>query len=184
MDKTKISKKMSYMLRHCTDPLYIDLNGGWADINIIIKDLEKKFPEVNADIIEQIVAEDLKDRYSFDETHKKIRANQGHSISGVIIKMEEPEPPEFLYHGTATRFLDNIMKQGLKSMSRQYVHISPDKKTAVEVGKRHGKPVILVIKAKELVSAGHKLYRSSNGVWLTDYVPPEFFTIEYSNTEN
>ena len=76
MDKTKISKKMSYMLRHCTDPLYIDFNGGWADINIIIKDLEKKFPEVNTDIIEQIVAEDLKDRYSFDETHKKIKLIQ------------------------------------------------------------------------------------------------------------
>ena len=59
-------------------------------------------------------------------------------------------------------------------MSRQFVHISPDTATAEEVGKRHGKPVILIIKAKELAQSGHKLYRSSNGVWLTDEVPAEY----------
>ena len=93
--------------------------------------------------------------------------------------MDEPEPPEFLYHGTATRFLETIFKEGLKPMKRQYVHISNDLETAVEVGKRHGKPVVLIIKAKELAAAGHKLYRSSNGVWLTDAVPTEFFTVRY-----
>ena len=118
--------------------------------------------------------------YSFDSTGTKIRANQGHSIPGVVIEMEAPEPPEFLYHGTATRFLDTIMKDGLKPMTRQFVHISPDYETAVKVGSRHGKPVVLKIRAKDFVDDGNELYRSSNGVWQARCVPPVYFTICYS----
>ena len=174
MELTKISKKLSYLLRHCTEPFYIDLDGGWADTEAIISALKAAYPVTDMDILEKIVADDAKGRYSFNEDHTRIRANQGHSIPGVVIEMEQPEPPEFLYHGTATRSLPDILKDGLKPMSRQFVHISPDTATAEEVGKRHGKPVILIIKAKELAQSGHKLYRSSNGVWLTDEVPAEY----------
>lgn len=93
--------------------------------------------------------------------------------------MEQPEPPEFLYHGTAVRFLADIMRDGLKPMSRQYVHISSDLETAVQTGRRHGKPVVLVIRAKNFVGDGHSLYRSSNGVWLAKDVPAEYFTVKY-----
>lgn len=181
MELTKISKKLSFLLRHCTEPLYIDLNGGWADVNQIIHELKTKYNEANKTILEQIVAEDEKGRYSFNKDHTKIRANQGHSIPGVIIEMEQPEPPELLYHGTATRFLSAIMEEGLKPMSRQYVHISPDIETAVKVGSRHGKPVILIIRAKEFVSDGNPLYCSSNGVWLAEKVPCKYFSIQYLN---
>ena len=91
--------------------------------------------------------------------------------------MESPEPPEFLYHGTAERFLDTILKEGLKPMTRQFVHISPDYETAVKVGRRHGKPVILKIRARDFNNDGNELYRSSNGVWQARYVAPEYFTI-------
>ena len=111
MDMKKVSINLSYMLRHSTDPLYINLEGGWADVQTIINSIKEKYPEVNIDILEQIVAEDTKGRYLFNETHDKIRANQGHSIPGVVIQMEEPDPPEFLYHGTATRFLDFILNE-------------------------------------------------------------------------
>ena len=94
--------------------------------------------------------------------------------------MEAPEPPEFLYHGTATRFLDTIMKDGLKPMTRQFVHISPDYETAVKVGGRHGKPVVLKIRAKDFVDDGNELYRSSNGVWQAKAVPPEYLTVLFS----
>ena len=181
MELTKISKKMSYMLRHSTDPLYIDLNGGWADVNTIIKALKERYPEVTRSVVEQIVAQDEKGRYSFNDKRTKIRANQGHSIPGVIIEMEQPEPPEHLYHGTATRFLDSIVQHGLIPMNRQFVHISPDFETAVKVGKRHGKPVVLIIDAKRFVEDGHELYLSSNNVWQAKAVPPEYFTIEYLN---
>lgn len=177
MNVSRISKTMSWMLRHCQEPRYIDLNGGWAGVNDILSALKKKYPDVTIKTIEQIVADDEKGRYSFDSTGTKIRANQGHSIPCVVIEMEAPEPPEFLYHGTATRFLDTIMKDGLKPMTRQFVHISPDYETAVKVGQRHGKPVVLKIRAKDFVDEGNELFRSSNGVWQARYVPPAYFTI-------
>lgn len=179
MNLKKVSVKMSWLLRHCQEPLYIRLDGGWAEIKTILYVLKKNYPEVTLDTIKQIVAEDEKGRYSFDESGTKIRANQGHSIPGVVIKMESPEPPEFLYHGTATRFLDAIMHEGLKPMKRQFVHISPDYETAVKVGSRHGKPVILKIRAKDFRGDGDELYRSSNGVWQAKYVAPEYFTVCY-----
>ena len=179
MNLTSISKKMSFLLRHCKNPQYIDLNGGWAPVTVILSVLKKDFPEMTRSILEQIVAEDEKGRYSFHPDGTKIRANQGHSIPGVVIEMEQPDPPELLYHGTATRFLSSIMQDGLKPMSRQYVHISHDFETAVKVGRRHGNPVILVIRAQDFVADGHKLYRSSNGVWQAEYVPREYFTVQY-----
>lgn len=180
MELTKISKKMSYMLRHCTDPLYIDLNGGWADVDTIIKALKERFPQVSRAVLDEIVADDEKGRYSYNADGTKIRANQGHSIPGVIIEMEQPEPPDYLYHGTATRFLDSIMRNGLIPMSRQYVHISPDFETAVKVGKRHGKPVVLMMDAKRFVADGYELYLSANGIWQAKHVPPEYFKVKYA----
>ena len=181
MNLKKISVKMSWMLRHCQTPQYIEQNGGWADVKTILSALKERYPDVTLKTIKQIVAEDEKGRYSFDSTETKIRANQGHSIPGAIVEMEAPEPPEFLYHGTATRFLDAIMQEGLKPMSRQFVHISPDYATAVKVGSRHGKPVVLKIRAKDFVDDGNELYRSSNGVWQAKAVPPEYFSVCYSD---
>lgn len=173
MTNIKVSRKLSFLLRHSTDPLYIDLEGGWAKVNDILKVLGISRKE-----LDEIVAEDEKGRYSYDSTGTRIRANQGHSISGVVVDMVQPEPPEFLYHGTATRFLDGIMKEGLKPMSRQWVHLSFDYETAVNVGKRHGGvPVVLVIHAQEFVRSGHELYRSTNGVWQAKVVPPEYFKV-------
>lgn len=167
--KSKVSKKLSYLLRHSQDPLYINLEGGWAKVETILEALQ-----ISQTQLEQIVTEDEKMRYSFDKGGTKIRANQGHSIPGVYIEFASPEPPEFLYHGTATRFLDSIMKDGLKPMTRQWVHISPTYETAVKVGSRHGKPIVLRVKAKEFVAAGNKLFLSDNGVWLATAVPPSF----------
>ena len=149
MNLKRISVKLSWMLRHCQSPRYIDLNGGWADVNTIVRALKKQFPDFDRETLDLIVAQDEKGRYSFDKTGARIRANQGHSIPGVVIEMESPEPPEFLYHGTAEQFVDVIMREGLKPMTRQFVHISPDYETAVKVGSRHGKPVILKIRARD-----------------------------------
>jgi putative RNA 2'-phosphotransferase len=129
--------------------------------------------------LDEIVATDAKGRYSYDDTGMRIRANQGHSIDGVELNMESPKPPEYLYHGTATRFLESILRDGLKPMNRQWVHISPDFETAVMVGKRHGKPVVLEIRARQFVADGHELFRSANGVWQAKAVHPEYFTVRY-----
>lgn len=179
MNLTKISVKLSWVLRHGKTPKYITPDGGWADVDTIISVLKEKNPEFDLEALKQIVAEDEKGRYSFDATGTKIRANQGHSIPGVVIEMESPEPPEYLYHGTATRFLDTIMKEGLKPMSRQFAHISPDYTTAVKVGSRHGKPVVLKIRARDFKNNGNELYRSSNGVWQAKEVPREYLSVVF-----
>ncbi len=129
------------------------------------------------DILEEIVRTDNKQRYSFNEDKTLIRANQGHSIP-VDVELEEKQPPQYLYHGTAERFLDSIMSDGLKPMSRLYVHLSQDKETAVKVGKRHGSPVVLKIKAEEMWKDGIKFYLSQNGVWLTKYVDNKYIVVE------
>ena len=58
MDLTKISKKLSYLLRHSTEPLYIDLDNGWANTEEIIEVLCEKYPDVNIRILEHIVSAD------------------------------------------------------------------------------------------------------------------------------
>jgi putative RNA 2'-phosphotransferase len=176
MDKTKASKFMSLILRH--DPaaagIALDANG-WAVIDEMLAGMAGKGLPVTRAILDEIVAEDSKQRYAISEDGMRIRANQGHSIA-VDVGLEEQRPPDVLFHGTASRFAEAIRHDGLKSMSRQHVHLSPDEPSALAVGRRHGKPVIFRIDAKRMADAGFKFYRSANGVWLTSHVPVEFLT--------
>lgn len=177
MKLERISKHLSYLLRHCCQPLYIDPDGGWADVETILGALRQYAPETDRAMLDRIVASDRKGRYSYDPTGTRIRANQGHSIPNVTVEMTQPEPPEFLYHGTATRFLPGILAEGLKPMSRRFVHLSAQYDTAVAVGKRHGVPVVLVIRAADFASDGHGLLLSANGVWQAEEVPPEYISL-------
>lgn len=177
MKLEKISVQLSYMLRHSKEPLYISLDGGWAQVDTVLQVLRQRFPGVDRGVLDEIVASDRKGRYSYDAGGTRIRANQGHSIPGVKVEMTAPMPPEYLYHGTADRFLPVILKEGLKPMTRQFVHISPDYRTALAVGKRHGTPVVLVIRAADFVADGHELFLSANGVWQAKAVPPEYFSV-------
>lgn len=167
-----IGRKLAFLLRHSQDPLYISLDGGWAQVSVITKALN-----ISRAQLDEIVATDNKQRYMYDEHKQRIRACQGHSIPGVVVDMEQPEPPEYLYHGTATRFLDVIMKEGLKPMSRQWVHLSKDVETAHNVGSRHGTPIILRFAAQRFVADGYQLYRSLNGVWQAKEVPAQYLEI-------
>ena len=81
-----------------------------------------------------------------------------------------------LYHGTATRFVEAILAEGLKPQSRQQVHLSLDEVTAHRVGQRHGKAVIFKVDAARMHVQGFKFYVADNGVWLTDEVPPQFLS--------
>jgi len=108
---------------------------------------------------------------------KRIRANYGHSIP-VLLEEEAAEPPEFLFHGTAQRFLSSIKNKGLGPGDRQYVHLVEDEKTAFEVGRRHGEPVVLKVRAQEMHSKGHKFFKTASAIWLTKEVPPDYIGIE------
>jgi len=168
----RISKYLSFILRHKPEAVNLKLDEkGWADIDEII--LKTKKFSLNRKLIEKVVLEDYKQRYIIDGD--KIRANQGHSIN-VDLELKPQIPPKILYHGTATRFIDSIMKTGLKTQNRQYVHLSKDLKTAKNVGSRHGKVVILNIDTVSMLEDGVEFYISENGVWLTNHVPVKYIT--------
>jgi len=174
----KLSIFISLVLRHQPDAAGIKLDEhGWANVDELIEGISNTGRIIDKDILEEIVRTDNKQRYSFNEDKTLIRANQGHSVP-VDVELEEKQPPQYLYHGTAERFLDSIMAEGLKPMSRLYVHLSKDKETAVKVGKRHGKPVVLKIKAEEMWKDEIKFYLSQNGVWLTKYVDKKYIVVE------
>ena len=59
-------------------------------------------------------------------------------------------------------------------MARHHVHLSGDIPTAIKVAARRGKPVVLAVDAAAMHQAGIPFYRSANGVWLVDHVPPEY----------
>jgi putative RNA 2'-phosphotransferase len=168
------SKFLSYVLRHAPESIGLTLGeGGWVDVVQLLERAAAAGRRLDRETLETIVATSDKKRFTLSEDGKLIRASQGHSVK-VALGMEPVTPPETLYHGTATRFLEAIRAEGLKPGSRQQVHLSADEVTARAVGARHGKPVILRVAAGDMYRAGHRFYRADNGVWLTDAVPPQF----------
>lgn len=170
----KLSKFISLVLRHNPDAANIVLDEhGWANVDQLLKGINQTGRKIDRNILEEIVATDNKQRYSFNANKTQIRANQGHSIP-VDLELEAQEPPQFLYHGTASRYLGSIMAGGLKPMSRLYVHLSKDIETALQVGKRHGIPVILKIYSGVMYKDGQPFYLSKNGVWLVEKVDTNY----------
>lgn len=175
-DKKRIGKFLSLVLRHDPAKIGIELDeNGWANVKELIEKCKKHRCHFSFDDLVEIVETNDKQRYSFNEKRNKIRANQGHSID-IDLALSPVEPPEFLYHGTATRFLSSIMEEGIVKGSRQHVHLSEDKETATKVGSRHGKATILTIMTGKMHRDGILFYQSDNGVWLTDYVDVKYIT--------
>ncbi|MFH7015925.1 RNA 2'-phosphotransferase [Flavobacterium sp. FlaQc-47] len=169
-----ISKFLSLVLRHSPETINLKLDeNGWAVVEELIEKCSKNGNELDAALLDYVVENNDKKRFAFNEDKTKIRASQGHSIS-VELDLNEVEPSEFLYHGTVEKFLENIQKEGLQKMSRQHVHLSKDKETAIKVGGRRGIPQILTVKSGEMFKDGFKFYLSENNVWLTDEVPPKY----------
>lgn len=165
-----MSKFLSLILRHKPQIVGLQLDEhGWANVDELIS----RVKGLDLAILEKIIATDEKQRYSFSEDKKLIRANQGHSIP-VDLELEELNPPEILFHGTTEKFSAAISAQGLKKMSRLYVHLSADVETAEKVGRRRGIPKIFVVESAKMLADGFKFYRSVNGVWLTEYVPAKY----------
>ncbi len=170
----RLSKFLSLVLRHRPERIGISLDAqGWARVDELIPAANKAGFILSRETLEEIVANDSKQRYSFSSDGKLIRANQGHSVR-VDLGLEPAIPPEHLYHGTAERFLSGIGLNGIQSKGRQHVHLSPDEQTARTVGQRHGKPVVLVVQARKMQADGYEFYLSENGVWLTKEVPTAY----------
>ncbi|GAB2932763.1 RNA 2'-phosphotransferase [Hafnia psychrotolerans] len=172
---TDISKFLSYVLRHQPEAIDLSLDKeGWAVISDLILCSVKEGYTLDNNLLRNIVDNSDKKRFTISDDGLRIRAAQGHSTQQVDIAYKEKTPPDILYHGTATRFISVIREQGLIPLSRQYVHLSPDEDTAIRVGQRHGKPVVLKIKALNMYEQGFEFFQADNGVWLTDTVPYRF----------
>ena len=163
-------KHLAFLLRHDKNAFNAGLidNNGWRSVSELIKE-----HGYTKQLLDEITDTNNKKRYEFNTDKSKIRARQGHSIP-VDVELKEVIPPDVLYHGTATRFLDSIFKKGLVKGDRLHVHLSGDEETAVKVGSRHGSPYVLKVDAKKMCEDGYKFYLSNNDVWLTDSVPSEY----------
>ncbi len=172
----RISKFLSKHLRHAPEDIGITLEaGGWVAVDTLLEACAKHGMRISRETLNNVVADNSKQRFAFDETGTLIRANQGHSTN-VSLEFESLTPPETLYHGTATKFLPSILETGIRRMKRHHVHLSSDTETAAKVGSRHGKLVILEVNTRAMVEAGFVFYRSENNVWLVDTVPTKYLS--------
>lgn len=165
---------MSSVLRHKPEAIGLQLDlSGWADVAELIEKARKTGMILTSAKITTIVATSDKLRFALSDDGKRIRANQGHSVS-VDLGLPQTVPPEILFHGTGQRNLSGIRKNGILSMKRALVHLSKERNTAISVGKRHGFPVVLTVQAGKMHRDGYQFYLSENGVWLTEHVPAKY----------
>ncbi|MFJ9952521.1 RNA 2'-phosphotransferase [Kitasatospora sp. NPDC091207] len=172
----RTSRTLSRVLRHEPERVGITLDGaGWVGVDVLLAALAAKGTRLTRAELDHVVATNDKRRFAYSEDGLSIRASQGHTVA-VDLGLAAAVPPARLFHGTAARSLDAIFHEGLRPMARRDVHLSADTDTAVRVGSRHGRPVVLVVDAAAMAAAGHTFRISANGVWLTDAVPPEYLS--------
>ncbi|TWF49861.1 RNA 2'-phosphotransferase [Neorhizobium alkalisoli] len=170
----EISKLLSHVLRHAPERLGIELDAnGWTSVDYLIGKARQQGIALDRPLLENVVATSDKKRFTLSEDGTRIRAAQGHSVA-VELGLAPAVPPDGLFHGTARDNLDSILRDGLKPGSRQHVHLSHEEDTAIKVGSRHGKPIVLKVDTGKMHRDGFTFYRADNGVWLTDSVPPSY----------
>ena len=174
---TEVSKYLSYVLRHEPQSIGLELDSeGWASIAALIEGARNAGRTLDTALISSVVESNDKKRFALSNDGSRIRAVQGHSTTTVDIRRDSLQPPNVLYHGTAKRFLDSILAEGLRPGSRHQVHLSADEATALSVGQRYGEPVLLKIDCLQMHAQGFAFYQAENGVWLTDHVPATFIS--------
>ncbi|GAA1135118.1 putative RNA 2'-phosphotransferase [Kitasatospora gansuensis] len=173
----RVSKTLSRVLRHDPASVGVTLDeAGWVAVDTLLAALARHGTRISRAELDHVVETNNKRRFAYSEDGSAIRASQGHSVA-VDLGLAATVPPPALYHGTTGRNLDAIYREGLRPMARQDVHLSADTETAVRVGSRHGRPVLLLVDAAAMAAAGHEFRVSANGVWLTDRVPAEFLSL-------
>ena len=168
------SKHLSRILRHEPELIGLKVDAqGWARIDELLRQLKRAGRGISeAQLLESVETNDKK-RFTISPDGRRIRAAQGHSID-VDLGLPALTPPPTLYHGTASQNLDRIFERGLDPGRRLQVHLSSDPETAMRVGRRHGKPVVLRVDAARIYEDGCIFFRSDNGVWLTATVPSDY----------
>lgn len=178
MSKNKndeLSIFISLILRHKPEVVGIKVDKyGYVNVVELIGCINKHGKHtIDIERLDNIVKEDINNRYSYNDDKTKIMANQGHSFP-IDLGLLPTKPPKYLYHGTASRFVESIMKEGIKKGSRTHVHLSTTIEKALTVGNRHGESVLLTVDAEKMYNDGYDFFISKNKVWLTDFVPKEY----------
>jgi putative RNA 2'-phosphotransferase len=174
--RVKVSKYLSKHLRHAPEGLGLVLqSGGWVEVDLLLAACEKNHFPISRAELDEVVATSDKQRFAFDESRARIRANQGHSVE-VDLQLAPEAPPPTLYHGTTEASLEVILADGIRKMSRHHVHLSAEPGTATQVGGRRGRAVVLVVDSARMAADGIVFFRSKNGVWLVDEVPPTYLS--------
>jgi len=175
MDYVKLSKEVSYALRHAPWEYDLELDeDGWVNVEQLLDSLKTKKDWLNVCAKDLQIIVDISDKKRHEISEGKIRALYGHSTQNRIIK-DIKKPPDMLYHGTARNLVSVISKNGLSPKGRQYVHLSVDINIASQVGKRHDDlPAILKIDAKKAWNNGIVFYQGNDKVWLADFIPSEY----------
>lgn len=172
----RVSKFLALVLRHDPGRIGVSLDaGGWVDVDAVLAAAARHGMAIGRAELAEVVRDNPKQRFRLDEDGNRIRANQGHSLE-VDLGLAPVEPPPVLFHGTSRAVLPAVRAEGLRPMGRRHVHLSADADTAVEVGRRHGSPVLLTVDSARMHADGLAFFRSVNGVWLTDHVPSAFLT--------
>ncbi|MCE5279455.1 MAG: RNA 2'-phosphotransferase [Planctomycetaceae bacterium] len=173
-ERVRISKFLSLVLRHQPQAAGLTLDhAGWVDVAALLEGCRLAGRAITPEQLAEVVATNDKKRFEFSSDGLRIRASQGHSVE-VELGYSPADPPETLYHGTAERNLSAIRVEGLRKGQRHHVHLSADERTAASVGQRYGKPVVLAVQAGRMHADGHAFFISTNGVWLTGHVPPQY----------
>lgn len=179
MDKrlVRLSKFLSRVLRHHPEAIDLTLDAqGWAEVAHLLAQARSHGVALTRETLQEIVAQNDKQRFALSDDGTRIRASQGHSIP-VDLGLAPTEPPELLYHGTAARSIPSIRARGLLPGRRNHVHLSADETTAARVGGRHGNPMVITVRAGLMHAEGYPFYLSANGVWLTEHVPVAYLDI-------
>ena len=171
------SKRLALVLRHRPGAVGVRLDEqGWVEVTALLRALAAHGTPMSREDLSRVVEDNDKQRFEWDREADRIRARQGHSMR-VDLGLVPETPPDVLFHGTPRRNLRSILAAGLEPRGRQHVHLSPDVETARRVGARRGAAVVLEVDAGAMSGAGMTFWRSSNGVWLTAHVPPEFLRV-------
>jgi len=175
-DLTALSRAVAHALRH--EPWLYELeldHEGWTTTHALLAALRSQRAAWAA-LCEQDFADmiRLSSKQRYEMADGRIRALYGHSLPGRLSKTPA-EPPTLLFHGTSPALETPIRQDGLLPMGRQYVHLSSDRDTATEVGRRKSaKPIILAVRAADAWADGIAFYVGNAKVWLADRVPPKF----------
>jgi putative RNA 2'-phosphotransferase len=173
--RVELSKLLAFVLRHRADEFGLLLDPeGFVPLDELLAAINQKggWGWVRAEHVEQVIAQQEKRRYEIVDGD--IRAIYGHTLA-TEISYPVVTPPDVLLHGTARRFIDTIRREGLRPMSRQYVHLTDDLALAQLTGRRRdSQPAILRIEAARAHAEGVVFFRADNGIFLVKQVPPEY----------